>query len=361
MPTIMIKYPIGIDMSGDHVAAAQLQRPRNGSSIRALSYHETGEADPDDGRVMALLEGIAEDPAFTGRTVVLSIPAIHLSIFPLLIQIGKQETLEDAILRESEKYLPFPVEEAVIDYACLTRESEGAADRYKATIVAARQGVVNNYLELLNRAGFVVSAVDFAVSALLRLHQSLYAMTANPVILCHIGPLRTLIAAVTADSIIIQSDVAWGSRQLVNRILSDIDLSGDRTSARVLLRKYGVGGEVLPAGPAEGDPETADVGKTVARILVPHIDEIQYELHKIISYVRAEKQSPVFDGLFLYGRAADVRYLDRYLEKRMDMPAVLVDPLASMAPDRDEVLPNNTAAGAFAFALGLAMRRMPWL
>lgn len=359
----MIKYPIGVDMSANHLAAAQLQRQRNGPAIRALSYHELDEGETDDARVVALLKDIAEDGAFSGRHVVLSIPVKHLSIFPIVIQVGKQETLEDAILRESEKYLPFPIEEAVIDYPCLTRESDGDPDRYKTTIVAARQSMIGNYLTLLNRAGFVVGAVDFAVSALLRLHQSFYAMTENPVILCHIGPVRSLIAAVTGDSIIIQSDVAWGSRQLIGRILSDIGLSNDRGSAYVLLKKYGVGFEGAPAGSVGTDSggETADVGKTISRILVPYIDEIQYELHKIISYVRSEKQNPVFDGLFLYGHASHIHHLDHYLEKRMDMPATLVDPLAAMTNDRNQFPRNDSAEGTFALALGLAIRRISWL
>ena len=366
----MIKYPIGIDIGVDHLSAAQLQRKGRGLAIRGLYYHELKEATDDDDHadeatIIACLQEIAQDRQFSGRSVVLNIPSKNLSIFPLLIQVGSEETLEEAILRESEKYLPFPIEEAVIDYPCLTPESGGAPGSYKATIVAIRQSTISSYLSLLQQAGLVVEAADFAVSSLLRLHHYADKVTRNPIILCHIGDTKTLLAAVTQDDILVQSDVTWGFRSLVSRILSDIDLSDDPDSARVLLKKYGLVFDDLKAEPGEKvsarDDDMTDVSRTIFQIITPYVDEIIYELHKVISYVRSEKQKFVFDGLFLYGQAAGIHSLDRYLEKRLNISTKIMDPLTDLAAARNNVALRVSGERMFDLALGLAMRRIPWL
>lgn len=366
----MIKYPIGIDIGERHLAAAQLQRQGKGLAIRGLYHRELTEASDNteqasEASLDACLQELVRSKHFSGRSVVLNIPSKNLSIFPLLIQVGSEETLEAAILRESEKYLPYPIEEAVIDYPCLTPESGSVPGSYKATIVAIRQSTISSYLSLMHKAGLVVEAVEFAVSSLLRLHHHTGKAIGNPIILCHIGHTKTLLAAVTEDAILVQSDVTWGSRSLISRILSDIDLSNDPDSARVLLNKYGLVFDDLNAEPGEKvcdrDDDMNDVSRTIFQIITPYIDEIIYELHKVISYVRSEKQNVVFDGLFLYGQAAGIHHLDRYLEKRLDISTKVVDPLTALAANRDSAALSESGERMFDLALGLALRRIPWL
>ena len=365
----MIKYPIGIDLGENHLSAAQLQRQGKGLAIRGLYHRELQAAAADAGEAAeaAIKESLLElvrSKQFAGRSVVLNVPSKNLSIFPMTVQVGKEETLEEAILREAEKYLPFPLEEAVLDYPCLIPDA-GAPDRYKVTITAIRQSTINSYISLLQQAGFVVEAVDFAVSSLLRLHRYVFKATPNPIILCHIGHTKTLLAAVNEDGILVQSDVTWGARGLISRILADIGLSHDPESARVLLKKYGLVFDARQAEPekeaAPADDDMSDVSRTIFQIITPYIDEIIYELHKVISYVHSEKQNFVIDGLFLYGQAAGISNLDHYLENRLDIATTTVDPLTNLAADRHNAELQAAGGGMFALALGLALRRMPWL
>ena len=364
LKTIMIKHPIGIDIGVNHLSAAQLQRKGKGLAIRELYYRELTEA-ADDATIIACLKEIAKKRHFSGRNVVLNIPSKDLSVFPMLIQVGPKETLEEAILRESEKYLPFPIEDAVIDYPCLTPESCGAPGSYKVTVVAIRQSNINSYLSLLQQAGLVVEAVDFAVSSLLRLHNYAGKATSNPIVLCHIGHARTLLAAVTEDGILVQSDVNWGSRSMISSILSNIDLSDSRESARVLLKKYGLVFDCQKAEPGENvsarDQDMTEVSRTIYQIIAPYIDELIYELNKVISHVRSEKQNFIFDGLFLYGQASGINQLDRYLDKRLNISTKIMDPLMALAAARNNFVLRDSEEGMFALALGLAMRRITWL
>lgn len=366
----MIKYPIGIDIGVNYIAAAQLQRKGKALAIRGLYYRElnetTGEAEgATDASVIACLQEIAKSSHFSGRHVVLNIPSKNFSVFPIMVHVGEEETLEEAILRESAKYLPFPLQEAIIDYPCLTPESGSVPNSYKATIVAIRESNISPYLSLLRQAGLVVEAVDFSVSALLRLHHYTSKATVKPIILCHIGHKRTLLAAVNEDGILVQSEVTWGSRSLINSILSNIDLSDNWDSARVLLKKYGLVFDSQNADPGNnvsaGDEDMTDVSKTIFQIITPYVDEIIYELYKVISYVRAEKQDVIFDGLFLYGQASGIHHLDHYLEKRLNISTNIVNPLTALAATQHDVVLRDCEEGMFALVLGLAMRRIPWL
>jgi len=106
------------------------------------------------------------------------------------------------------------------------------------------------------------------------------------------------------------------------------------------------------------DPTLANIRRAIYQIITPSVDELVYEFHKMISYVRSEEQSPVFEGIYIYGCAAQIHHLDRYLQKRLGIPSKLINPLKKLELIDDRILPHVVEGAPFALALGLAMRKM---
>ena len=101
--------------------------------------------------------------------------------------------------------------------------------------------------------------------------------------------------------------------------------------------------------------------RAVFQIITPYIEEVIHEFHKIIAYVRSEISNPIFEGIYLYGQGTRIRNLDRYIERRLNIPTKLVNPFTN-ATLSDKDIPTDTSEGAlFALALGLALRKVPWL
>ena len=369
MFNFMSKYPIGIDIGSQNIYAAQLKQTRGGFAVRGLVHQKLeekaeGTTDESDA-LIPLLRRISKHERFAGKRAVINFSSENIFSFPIRFQVDATETMEEAIVREAAEYIPFPIEEAIIDYPSVQNLAPDHPDYYKITIVAARRVFLEQYLLTLKQAGLTVEAVDFSVSSLIRLHNSLHSVPMNPIILCNIGQTQSLLSVITKESILAQQSAPWGIQTVLTRILANIDLSGDQEMAKILLKKYGLAYEDLKSA-RDGTDRTEDatidsMRRAVYQIISPYIEELVHELHKIIGYVRSEQQNVTFEGIHMYGLAALIYHLDHYIESRLYISTKLLNPMTEVPLSDDGILPDISEGAPFALALGLAMRKVSWL
>ncbi|MBW2646124.1 MAG: pilus assembly protein PilM [Deltaproteobacteria bacterium] len=366
---LRFNYPIGIDIGKHNIYAAQFKETGQALMVRELMHRELdGEAQgiPETNDAMiSLLREVSGNKRFLGRRAVVRLPLEDTFSFPIRFQVGKGETLEEAILGESKKYLPFPIEEAILDYPSIVSLSSGDADEYKAIIVAIRRDFMKQRLHMLKEAGLTVEAVDFGVSSLIRLHNRLYDVSQDPIILCKIGHTRSSVSIVTKESILAQHDIPWGIQTLFRKIQTNLEHFNEKDKAKLILKKYGLlyedhqgrnNGKDLTE-----DSATDKMCRVLYQIISPHIEELVHEFHKIIGYVRAEAGVTLFEGIYMYGTATLIHHLDHYLEKRLNIPTSIINPMKKVALSDGVFLPDISEGAPFALALGLAMRKVTWL
>jgi type IV pilus assembly protein PilM len=355
-------YAIGLDIGSTHVAAAQLTKKNNRTLIGGLFYRDLDPRQENDDVLVSALTDIRRSGRFSGRRVVLSVPSKNLSIFPLHFRLDEALSLDDAILAEAEKFLPFPLGEAIMDYPSLVGEVDGHPGSYKAVVAAMRRGDAERYMALLREARLRVEAIDLSVSALIRLHHYLCGVSPNPVILGYVGHSKSILVVFTGESIAIQRIIDWGSATLLEEFLKHMDIPDDRYKARAILKRYGLTYE--HPGPTkaveEEDPDAVAGRRAVYQIIAPHIDEFLHEMDKAISYARVEERHPEFEGIYLYGQATLVSSLDHYVESRLNMKTRILDPVEKMDVASGGIVSDIPPDAPLAVALGLAMRRVPW-
>ena len=369
MFNLKFKYPIGIDISAQHIHAAQLKQIRQGFAVRGLMHQELdGEAGglPAKSDVLVpLLKNIVKSKQFAGKRVVLHIPHQNIVSFPMRFRVDKSETPEEVILRESKEYLPFPVEEAVIDYPSIVSPSSDGDNQYKVTVIAVRRDDIKQYLLMLKKAGLIVEAIDFGLSSLIRLHNYLYNPTHNPILLFHIGHTQSLLSIVTKECILAYRYIPWGIEILVKKLMANLELSNNKNKAEILLRKYGLAHEDHQIRDNSinltEDIEPDNIFRVIYQIITPLIEDLIHEFHKIIAYVRSEEQNVVFESIYISGQASLIRHFDKYLEKQLNIPTKLIDPMNKMTFSDSAIQPDISGGAPFTLALGLAMKRVPWL
>ncbi|UCD32973.1 MAG: pilus assembly protein PilM [Desulfobacterales bacterium] len=362
------RYPIGIDINDDNIYAAQFQKTKTGIAIRELFHRkldrgQTDSAEPDDALVPILRE-IAKNRRFRGKSAAIHLPARHVYSFPVTFEIGAEETLEDAIVRECRRHLSFPLEEAVIDYPSIVDISSGTNKKFNAIIIAVRRDQIEQYSLLLKQAGLSVEVIDFSLSSLLRLHNYLFSIADDPLILCNIGHNQSLIAIVTKNSILAQRNISWGIKHLLSHLDINLELSGDSEKALGILKKYGLYYEHQISSDSDESAEKDDdieIYRTVFQILTPHIDGLIHEIYQITGYVRSEMQKIRFEEISLYGQASSINFLDRYIQKKFDIPTKSINPMIKLSRLDNSLLPGTVEVAPFALALGLAMRKVTWL
>ena len=363
------KYPIGIDIDDQNVYAVQLEQRRKDFAVRGLVHRELdgeteGTLEASDGLVYFLRE-IRRNKQFLGRRVVAHLSSQNVFSFPIRFQVAEKETLEDAILRQSKEHLPFPIEQTIIDYPSITDPPSSEPDAYRATIIAVRRDIIEQYLHIFDRAGLKVETIDYGISSLIRLHSYLFNIDRNPIILCNMGYTQTMLSAVTADSILAQRSIPWGVGVLLERIQAQLELSNDKDTAKMLLKKYGLLYEDRASSRTDMDSDQSTAintpYRTVYQIVTPHIDELINEFRKITSYLRAREPNLRLEGIYLYGYAPLISNLNRYLEERLQITTKLVNPMTKVALADDHILPDISEGAPFGLALGLGMRKESWL
>ena len=360
-----LAYPIGIDIGGRFIHAAQFSRTRKGLCLGELAVRDLGASPEDgadyDGLLVSAIREMIKNGHFQGKRAILHIPDKNLSVFPIRFQVGRTESLEEAILREAQKHLSFPVEEAIVDYPSISPPAAEKDGPIKATVIAARGEDVDRYRTLIRRAGRVVEAVDFPVCSLIRLHRCIHGREDEPMILCNIGNEQTLFTVLARDSILAQRNIPWGVQFLFKRVAENLELCTEAKNIKILIRTHGLAyDDATTPGKNPGasqDPSWVNMSKAIFQIIIPYMEELVYEFHTMISYARAEEESPVSKGIYLYGCAALINRIDGYLENRLGLPIRVVNPLEHLKLNNELVLPRVSDGAPFSLAIGLAMRK----
>lgn len=362
-------FPIGIDIGNHHMYAVQLKETGQGLAVRGMWRRTSDEKIPDllekGDLPVSFFKDMVKKRHFKGRAVVISLPSQSLISFPIQFRKAESESVEAAIVRKSAEHLTFPIEEAILDYPSLTPDPSEDGRTYRATVVAAPKSLISPYVRLFKKAGLTVEAIDFGVSALIRLHRRLLGDIKDIAILCNIGLTQSLLTMINAQSILGQRIVPWGLQGLLDKIMTNIELGGDVNKAKVLLKTHGLthenrqgvsGTDITPA-----DPDTVAMGRVMYQILTPLVDELVFELHRMVGYMRAEEVNPVFEGVYLYGQAPFIQQLDQYMSKRIGIKTQNINPLVTDTFESKGILTDAVENAPYAMALGLAMRKVPWL
>ncbi len=354
--------PIGIDISGGELFAAQVV---GGASPRLLhaAHSRLPETAPQKKDARKQLADAIRDAVvhgFKGRRATLLLP--HEAIFsaPLRFHVRSVDALENILIQEAAKALPYPIEEALLDYASLVGPPMGGAGTYEATIVAARHEDVDHYLAAAADAGLTVEAIDFAASALLRLHRALDRTVRTAEVLVYVGRQRSLLLATTASNILAYRTVDWGVAPLVDALLSKLQLGDERANATYMLSEFGLSqsGQGTGAGEIDG---AAEIRRTVSQVCAPMVDDLLRVLFSLTAYVRSQPGTPPFERLGLYGFASVIKGIDAYVGSRIDIPTIAATGVEALSPAGWRGVSDDVDLAGASLALGLSLRRLPWL
>jgi len=353
---------IAIDLSDQVVRAAQLSSSRSSPALAAVHEHRLPCTSANDGEAGDALKSffghVIGGGQFKGRRIALHLPPETTVVFPVHFEPARNESVEAAMLREAAKSLPFPSDEALLDYPSL-HKSIGDDRAYDALIVAARRSEVMRFVSLAEESGGKVELVEFPLASLLRMHRHLHGETRGMFLLCSIGYSRTLIAAVNPDSVIAYRNIDWGVSKLIHSLKENLGLGEEDTAALYMMRDYGLAYHQSDESGDNGVGADADMARPVYQLIGPLVDQLVHEFFGVMGFVRSAVSKVELEGLHIYGYGSSIRALDTYLSTEVNTTAHSEDPYVRP----DDSAGNNTISSRAPFAqvAGLAMRTISWL
>jgi type IV pilus assembly protein PilM len=285
------------------------------------------------------------------------------------------QELDEAIKWEAERYIPFPIDEVVLDYYVLDNpEDVEEGGQLEVVIAAARLELVTQQVEYLKLAGLEPVVVDVKPFALLRsLKAALLGEHLNKVTFTRAGYTEdnevgvVLEIAATATTI----TLVRGDRVLMNR---NIGVSGDDFTAAVQ-RAFGLdfdsaeevkldyGTATIPTEDEEEllnfDAKREQYSPTrVYEALRPVLVDLTTEIRRSLEFFRVQTGDASISRMLATGGGSKLRGLPDAVGDALGFRVELADPWLSVTVDQrqfDEQYLANVGP-EFSVALGLAER-----
>lgn len=337
------KRVLALDIGSSEIKA--LEVTESGSSISLSGFASTKIGNQNE-TIYAIKE-IIRHAGFRTRRVITSVSGRSVIVRYVSMAQMPEEDLKQAIRFEADKYIPFEVEEVVMDTQIL-EDSVGDSDQpeMKVLLVAVRKSLIEEHLALLQEAGLQSLVIDVDAFALgnafeMRALASGGLPPEKVVALIDIGANKTNIN-------ILKGPISYFTREVY--------LAGNDFTEAVS-RKFNLDtqeAERLKCEPGDQAPE-------VEEAILPTLDDLGNEIQLSFDYFENQFDR-VVEEVYISGGSARLPGLQRAFEGAFEKSVVFWNPLENLdvKSDRIDVKTLSQYASQLAVTVGLASRVRRW-
>lgn len=327
------KKGLGLDIGSFAVKAVELSSTDKAvisafgvKNISKLSRQEAA------GSIKELLEA----SGITSKSAVISVSGS--SVIERFITLPKmdEEALKGAIKFEAEKFIPFDINESVLDHKIIGKDER--ENKINVLLVAVKRDYLANRIKLAEESGLTVSAVDVDVLAS---SNAFLKFVNNPpdktAAVLNIGASLTNISILRGNNIYFARDLAVGGNDFNSAISKALGL--DETAA-----------EELKVSPGD---KIQDVTGCVKPVLNTLLDDVKMSF----SYYENQTGKEI-DEVYVSGGSANIAGLAEAFQENLGAAPSIFNPMhfAEVGLPGSDKGPLEKTGGLFSVAVGLALR-----
>jgi len=338
---------VGLDIGAALVKVAELKTTKKGSTLHKFGIAQVPEGMIQDGRIVDM-EGLAEiirslfkSQKIKEKNVALSTGGHSVVIKTISTSKVPDEELHRNIRAEAEQYIPYDINDVNIDYQILG-DSEYSTEQMNVLLVAVRQDLVDEYVELIHMAGLNPVIIDVDTFALQNVYETLPDVNHERItLLLDVGASKTSVNILQNNNSMMMRDMTNGCNQLVSAVSERLDI--DREKALQIIM-----GEVdySESGQALGDLYDMIVGNWCSDIC------------EVVHTFESGSGNDKVEAIVISGGGGFIDLLAEKLTKELEVAVSKVNPFAGLVSDSKELGELEAYQLLAPIALGLAMRRV---
>ncbi|MBI6547010.1 MAG: type IV pilus assembly protein PilM [Cyanobacteria bacterium NC_groundwater_1444_Ag_S-0.65um_54_12] len=345
---------IGLDITSDTIAVAELKRSRNALTLTNVAIANTPWNAVQDGEitdpiaVAEVIEQLLRENRITAKSAICAVAGQSTIVRPVRFPMMPASELREVILYEAERYIPFAMEEVNLGFEVIGEVEEDGALKQEVVLVAAQKNLIGSLVKCVQEARLTVDCVDVASFAVLRALADTDQMPdEQSVALVHIQGWTTDINVLQSGIPRFSRSVPIGYSYFLDAIVNALELEEDK--ARQVLDEI----DVDPQGSADMSPQT----EQAAEIVRPALSELVAEVGRSIDFYLSQGTEAI-DRIVISGRGGGLKNLDRFLTSRLGLTTEVANPFPKIVIDERQFDPAllYSQASALATAIGLAMR-----
>ncbi|WOE31065.1 MULTISPECIES: pilus assembly protein PilM [unclassified Acinetobacter] len=246
---------------------------------------------------------------------------------------------EVQIRLDAEQYIPFPLDELILDFA-LVSNAKNLAHRVNILLVATRIENVETRRNVIELAGLIPKVADvemFAIENVLGTFTDLCPVDAGIIVILDIGHTTTTLSVLEQYRTIYNREQVFGGKQLTDAIQQHYHLS-------FLEAEYLKKNASLP------DDYRDEVLDPFLNLLIQHVQ-------RALQFFFSSSAISDIDYILLTGGCANIMGLTQWLQQELGYPVMMINPFLNMKLSR-KISPQQLAndAPALIVACGLALR-----
>ncbi len=279
-------------------------------------------------------------------------PAVSMRQAPFPRMSRKE--LRDSILLRLDKYSPFSLDEAILDFRPLGTVMEAGVPRDNVMVVAARKDIVSDHISTLRKTGLepsAISVIPFALAGAVR--QFVRPRPEEVICVLDIGAEFTNILFMKGGEVGLARQVTAGGKSITEAMTVRVsteegELSLTAEEAEIYKKEYGI--------PSEDSEERLPSGIKVKRLFALQrtaLERFLAEVDRSIDYYKREFNVPMISRILLCGGGAKLKGLREYIEAQLKIPTEIFDPFKTHNLYKPGTTPEEEIGHRLVAALGL--------
>ncbi|MFA5271447.1 MAG: type IV pilus assembly protein PilM [Candidatus Omnitrophota bacterium] len=326
----MAKTLVGIDIGNCSVKITELIKKGKVVTLNACGLKTFPAGVSSDEQIKALKE-LHKELGITEKEVNISVCGKDIIsryvIFPPL----SRDALIRSLKFEFEKYIPFPLNDCVVDIDIFDKRPDG---RLNVLIVSAKKYFIQERLNLLKQGGFIPKFINIdSLSLYKTFTESPYFVKNSSFILLNLGYLITNMLIVNQKTPVFSRDIHIAGQNFTHAISERMDMSQDKA-------------ENLKCSP--------QVNSLLETTLAPDLNALVDEITLSIEYARKNYDLKEIKCVYISGGSSKLNGLDKFFENKLKIRVESWNPFVTIKKIKNfEIL--ETSYPDLTLSLGIAM------
>jgi type IV pilus assembly protein PilM len=353
---------IGIELAPQRVNIARLRKQGQSLKLDALSSVPVPEGVFADGQIadppaMAeiIQQALAESKIKVSK-VATAVPGRDsiVRLIPVPAELDDKELREMVLNHEAGLYLPYPREEADVDYQKLGYfVDEDGIEKVQVLLVATRKDITDTYVRTFEQAGLQIDVLEINSFALIRtIREQLRQFgPQEAAVLVDIEFDSTEIAIIVNGVPQFSRTVPIGTHQMQMALARAMNLPASRDME--LLQ-----GMTIPSTPMDGGKTGHTSVNPGVAAMMRVLGELTDELRRSIDFYLNQSENLEVAQILLAGPGGGLSQMDEFFTQRLSLPTTQIDPVSALSLEIDEEKFPSVQRAGLGIVLGLGMREV---
>lgn len=312
---------LGIDISSESVKIIEISSSKEEHTVEGYGFKSLpenaveGSSIKDINAVANCIRAILSESKLSSKKAVIAVPDSHAISHIVQAHEGMDDDeIEEMVVMEADKYIPYPIEEVNLDFTMLGTSKKNTAMK-DVLVVASRTENVMNRVNVINEAGLEPLVVDVESFAIERAAQYAYedeldASEKKLLAVIDIGAVFTRFYVLSSSKIIFSREEEFGGNQLIQSIMHAYDMNQEEAKSAYFANK-------LPEG-------------YVQNVLEPFKELILLQVKRGLQFFFSSMQFSQVDHVLLAGGVAKLEGISELIEEHVNVPISIANPFKHM-------------------------------